>query len=129
MKLFRSLAVAFAALYLAAIGFAAADPSGAWKWSLNRPDGEPIEVSLKLELKEGKLTGTYKSPFGEAPISKTSVKDDVIAFEVEREFNGNKFTVKYGGKLEGDAIKGTVEFPGFDGGEPRKMEWNAKRVK
>jgi hypothetical protein len=128
MKLLRSACVAFTSLFLAAIVFAA-DPSGSWKWTISPPNGDPIEISAKLELKDGKLTGTYQSPFGEAPISKGVFKDNAIAFEVERERDGNKFVIKYAGKLDGDAIKGTYDLPAFDGNERPKQEWNAKRVK
>lgn len=128
MKLLRPVFAAFAALCLTAAVFAA-DPSGAWKWTVTIPDGQQIEVSLKLTLKDNKLTGTYKSPFGEAPISNVSFKDDALAFDVEREMNGSKFTVKYAGKLRDDSLKGTVELPAFDGSAPIKAEWNAQRVK
>jgi hypothetical protein len=129
MKIPRSIRAAAAALLLTTSVFAATDPSGAWKWSATPPNGDPIEISLKLELKDGKLAGTYKSPFGESPISKATLKEDAIAFEVEREINGNKFTLKFAGKISGDTIKGSYEFPGFDGGAPTPQVWEAKRVK
>jgi hypothetical protein len=115
---FLSLAVATAAF--------AADPSGTWKWTTRSPNGE-IETSLKLESKDGKLAGAYSNQFGDASISNVSFQDDVLAFEVVREFNGAKFVIKYRGKLEGDTIKGTIETPRPDGGEPMKLDWNAKR--
>jgi hypothetical protein len=52
-----------------------------------------------------------------------------VAFAVTRDFNGQSFTVKYSGKLEGDSLKGSSEFPGFNGGEPTKRDWAATRVK
>lgn len=128
MKTLRSAATAFAFVCVTAIAFAA-DPSGSWKWSITPPNGEAIEISAKLEFKDGKLTGTYQSPFGEAAISKGTFKDGAIGFEVERERDGNKFVIKYAGKLEGDTIKGTYDLPAFDGNERPKQEWNAKRAK
>ena len=129
MKLLRAFA-AVAALFFTALVFAAsASPAGTWKWTITTPNGDAIEASVKLELKEGKLTGVYTSPFGEAPISQATFKDGEIAFAVEREFDGNKFVIKFAGKVEDDAIKGTVALPGFDGGEGTKHEWNAKRQK
>lgn len=128
MKILRSALTAFAALCFVAIAFAA-DPAGAWKWTITPPNGDPIEISVKLEFKDGKLTGTYQSPFGEAAISKGTFKDGAIAFEVEREQDGNKFVIKYAGRLDGDAIKGTYDLPAFDGSERPRQEWNAKRVK
>ena len=46
------------------------------------------------ELKDGKLTGIYQRPFGEAPISQGTFKDDAVAFEVEGDLNGTKFVIK-----------------------------------
>ena len=36
--------------------------------------------------------------------------DDKVAFAVTREFNGNKFTIKYNGTVKGDTITGKTEF-------------------
>lgn len=113
-----------------------------------------MESTLKLELKDGTLSGAVTSGrMGEAPISDASFKDDVVAFSLTRERNGNTFTAKYSGKLEGDTIVGTIELPAWRGrpggpggegsppdaesrpggpggdGGPRKIEWNATRVK
>ena len=128
MKNIRRFAASCAVLLVATLAWAG-DPGGAWKWTLAAPTGDKIDVSLKLEWKDGKLTGTYSNQFGEAPIKDASFKDEVIAFAVEREMGGTKFTVKYNGKLEGDTIKGKVELPGFGGGEATTMDWNATRVK
>jgi hypothetical protein len=111
----------------AAVSAFAADPTGTWKWATQSPAGE-IATTLKLESKDGKLTGAYSNQFGDAMISNASFQDDVLAFEVVRELNGGKFVVKYRGKLEGDSIKGTLEAPGPDGNEPMKLDWNAKRT-
>jgi len=108
----------------------AGDPTGTWKWTRPGRDGQTVEASMKLALKDGQLTGTV-SGFrgGENAISEATLVDDVIAFKVVIEFNGNSRTMTYTGKLEGDAIKGTITFPGRDGGEPRTIDWNATRQK
>jgi hypothetical protein len=124
----RLASVACAVLLAASLAHAG-DPTGAWKWTIQSPTGDAIDVSLKLELKDGKLSGDYSSRFGPAPIRDASFKDEVVAFSVERELGGDKFTVKYSGKLDGDSIKGVVELPDFGGGGPVKMDWNATRVK
>ena len=126
MKIRRLLAAAFAAGLVAATAFAG-DPTGTWKWSVTTPNGD-LETTLKLTLKDGQVAGTYSNSFGDASISNASFKDDTIAFEVQREFDGNKFVLKYQGKLDGDTIKGSIEVPGMDGGEPRKLDWNARRA-
>jgi hypothetical protein len=117
--LFLALGVASAAL--------AADPSGTWKWATHSPNGD-IETTLKLEAKNGKLSGAYSNQFGDTAISNASLQDDVIAFDVVRDFGGGKYVVKYHGKLEGDTLKGTIEAPGHDGGAALKLDWTATRT-
>jgi len=110
---------------------AAADPTGNWKWSITPPNsGQSFESTAKLVFKDGKLTGTVTGRMGETPISDaTFASDGAIAFSVVRERDGQKFVVKYAGKLAGDAIKGTIDFPDFGGGDPMKMDWSATRAK
>lgn len=127
MKTLRLVRLLLVAALTAATALAA-DATGTWKWQITTPNGE-IESTLKLAQKDGKLAGTYSNSFGETAVKDVALKDDTLAFAVDREFNGNKFTLKFRGKIDGDAIKGEFEAPGFDGGEPRKTEWNAKRVK
>lgn len=95
-----------------------------------------MEQSVKLELKDGKLSGTavgFEGPNGKIPdtaLEDVSFKDGVVAFSVVREFNGNKRVTKYSGKLDGDSIKGSSERPGRgDGAAPVKADWTATRAK
>lgn len=125
MKMLRLLC-SFLAL-AAAVSALAADPTGIWKWTTQSPNGG-ISTTLKLESKDGKLTGAYSNQFGDATISAVSFEGDILAFEVVRDLGGNKFVVKYRGKLEGDTIKGTLEAAGPDGGEAMKLDWNATRT-
>jgi hypothetical protein len=124
----RKLLAAFFAACLTAVVAFAGDPTGTWKWSTPGRDGQTFESTLKLELKDGKLTGAVSGRRGETPISAGVFKDDTVTFSVEREFNGNKFTTKYSGKLEGDSIAGSQESVRPDG-ELMKRDWNAKRAK
>jgi hypothetical protein len=125
MKALRIICL-FLALGTAAEALAA-DPTGTWKWTTLSPNGD-IETTLKLETRDGKLAGAYSNQFGDTAISNISLQDDVIAFDVVRDFGGNKYVVKYHGKIDGDTIKGTIEAPGHDGGEALKLGWNAKRA-
>ena len=114
------------AFAFAAAAFAA-DPTGTWKWTTHSPNGD-VETTLKLEAKDGKLTGAYSNQFGDTAISNASLQGDAIAFDVVRHLGGNEYVVKYHGKLEGDTIKGTLEAPGHDGGSAVKLDWNATRA-
>ena len=104
-----------------------ADPNGTWKYTVMPPGGEAIEVTLKLKLEGDKLTGTTKRGDMETKIEEGKFKDGEVSFQVTRERDGNKFVVKYKGKVDGDAIKGKimVNFMGQD----NEIEWNAKREK
>jgi hypothetical protein len=128
MKSLRLITAALAAVLFTSVLAFAGDPTGTWKWSIPGRDGQPREINLKLELKDGMLTGTVNGFRGETPISSASFKDDQIAFAVVREFQGNKYETKYDGKLDGDTIKGTLERTGRDG-QVTKSEWTATRAK
>ena len=131
---FKLIAAIAAACFVSVAAFAA-DASGTWKWTQQgRQGGAGFEVTLKLEAKDGALSGTVlgmQGPQGAIPdvaIGDASIKGDVVAFSVTREWNGNKRTSKYEGKLEGDTIKGSVERQGRDG-NTMKSEWTATRAK
>jgi hypothetical protein len=146
MKSLRRTFAALAALCIASLALAA-DASGTYKWTQQGGrgrggnagggqggGGQPQELTLVLAMKDGKLTGKVTMPGrgGGEPVT-AEIKDakmtgDEIAFSVERQGrNGNAMVTKYQGKLEGDTIKGQIEMPGFGGGEPRKVDWVAKK--
>jgi hypothetical protein len=78
-----------------------------------------------------KLTGAVISPGRqggdptETAIADGKVKGNEISFTVTREFNNNKMVQKYSGKVDGDAIKGKIEFD--RNGEAQSRDWEAKR--
>ena len=101
------------------------------------------EATLKLKHDGEKLTGEVTMPAGRggaggggggnapAPepvkITDGTFKNGEVAFTVTREFNGNSFTTKYKGKLEGDTITGTTETE--RNGQAQSREWKATRAK
>ncbi len=138
MKSRHSFLAASVALLISAVTAIAADasPAGTWKFTAAGRGGNPgIERTLTLELKDGQLTGMLKGAsmgqfeIPDTAISAASFKDGAVAFNVELDFNGNKFVTKYTGKLDSDTITGSVERPGRDGGAPVKTDWVAKRAK
>lgn len=129
-RLTVTLAVwALAATCLSGLSLAAedADPTGTWKWSFTF-NNQTREVTLKLKLEDGKLTGAMQGRNNqERPIEDASFKDGEVAFSVTRERNNQKFTTKYKGKVTGDTLKGKVEFE--RNGETQSADWEAKREK
>ena len=116
------------ALALIAVpALAADDVTGTWKWT-SMFNNNSIESTLKLKQDGEKLTGTYVGRNNaETAIEDGKVKDDAVSFKIVREFNGNKFTMKYSGTLSGDTIKGKSEFE--RDGQTQSRDWEAKRQK
>jgi hypothetical protein len=89
-------------------------------------------MTLTLKQEGEKLTGKVSSPgrdggaARETEIADGSVKGADVTFSVTREFNGNKMTSKYSGKLSADAITGKVESKDRDGKDVSR-DWTAKK--
>lgn len=121
MKTFLMIVTAIA-MALANSFAAETNAAGVWKWTLAQQTGETI---LTLKQEGEKLTGSYTNQFGKAEIADGKLKDGVVSFKVNREFNGQAFVIKYSGKLSGDKISGKAEFD--INGEARSLDWEAKR--
>jgi hypothetical protein len=102
------------------------DPTGTWKWKTKRGEKE-IEQTLKLELKDGKLTGAVSGGKNETKIEDGKFKEGEVSFTVTRMFKDQKFTSKYSGKVSGDTIKGSITSE--RDGKENKQDWEAKRDK
>jgi hypothetical protein len=103
-----------------------ADPTGTWKWSVER-NGQTIDFTLKLKVEGKKVTGTLGRGDNETKIEEGTYKDGEVSFKVTRERNGEKFTTTYTGKVDGDTLKGKSEFE--RNGEKMKRDFEAKRSK
>jgi hypothetical protein len=106
----------------------AATASGSWKWTIQTPDGDSINMSAKLTQDGEKLTGIFLDGFDQKSfdIKDGKVKDGDVTFTVVRPFNDDTITVNYDGKLNGDTIKGTMDVK-FGDQDPMKNNWEAKR--
>ena len=127
----RFAVVAIVAL-VSFVGMARADdkanPTGTWKWTVMGQNNQNRDVTLKLNLDGGKLTGAMVGRNNQdTPIEDASFKDGTVSFKVTRERNGQKFVTKYEGKLDGDTIKGKSTFE--RDGNTMSRDWEAKRAK
>src|SRR5713226_4353434 len=111
-------------------GLAVADdkpnPTGTWKYTAD-VGGQSLDVTIKLKLEGDKLTGTVTVADMESKIEDAKYKDGKVSFKVNREFNGNKFVLKYDGTIKGDTFKGKRELE--RDGQTNTREFEAKRVK
>jgi hypothetical protein len=63
--------------------------------------------SVVLKQDADKLTGTYKSQIGEAPVT-GQIKDREFSFQVTLTFDGTPVTIVYTGTVEETGMKGRV---------------------
>ncbi len=125
-------AVLAAAFLFGLCGFTVAqatkvDPSGTWKCEtdINRQK----RASTLTVMRDGdKLTGTMTWPDNmESKIEGAVLKDAELTFSAAREREGQRFTIKYKVKVDGDTIKGKAEAD--LGGETRTFDFEGKREK
>lgn len=87
--------------------------SGKYNLSLTGDDGQSFSTVLKLEEKDGKLTGSYTSILDgeEVPFKKIERKGESLEMEIQRERDGQKLFVKFHGKIAGKGkLTGTVDY-------------------
>jgi uncharacterized protein (DUF2147 family) len=130
----KSVLVAIIVLVVTLAAFAA-DVTGKWTYQMAGRNGSASRsVTITLKADGAKLSGSVPSrmmgrggTFTE--ISNGKIDGNNIYFEVTRDIQGNSFTSKYQGTLNGDELKLKITSPGFGGGEPRTNEFTAKRDK
>ena len=94
----------------------AADVTGKWVAESQGRNG-PTQTTFTFKADGAKLTGTVTSPgmMGgeptETPITDGKIDGDNISFVVVRNFGGNEMKITYKGKVSGDEIRMTREFP------------------
>ena len=106
---------------------ASGNVAGTWKYTLELPNGNTLEPTLKLKQDGNNLTGSVTVNDRESPISDGKIQGEEISFKVVRERDGETFTSKYNAKVAGDSIKGKINSNW--GGNDRTFDFEAKRVK
>jgi len=102
------------------------DPTGTW--TIRSKFGtKAYDQTLKLENKDGKVTGTITSGKMETKIEDGKFKDGELTFTVTIAAKDVKVTAKYTGKVDGDTIKGssTTDYSGKE----FKSDFEGKREK
>jgi uncharacterized lipoprotein YehR (DUF1307 family) len=101
-------------------------PTGTWKYTTNA-NGTQLEVTMKLKAEGDKVTGTISVNDMAIKIEDGKIKDGEVSFKIMREVGGQKFEIKYKGKVTGDTFKGKRELERE--GQPNVREFEAKRIK
>ncbi len=90
--------------------------------------GQARTTTLKLKLDGDKLTGAVMGRNNEeTAIEDAKYKNGEVSFSVTRERQGQRFTMKYHGKVTGDTIKGKITIE--RDGQSQDRDWEAKRAK
>ncbi|MDQ3013788.1 MAG: hypothetical protein M3X11_24175, partial [Acidobacteriota bacterium] len=111
---------AFAAA-MAIAAFAQSPAAGDWDIAMNTPGGvQNFKAVLKVDGE--KLTGEVKRSAGALPLTGTA-KGNEVQFSYTVKYNDNDLAITMTGKVDGDAMKGTVSFGGM-----AEDEWSAKRA-
>lgn len=103
-----------------------ASVAGTWKWSLE-VNNNTINNVLKLTQDGEKVAGTLTANDRESKVEEGKIQNGEITFQTTRERNGDKFVIKYKGKVDADEIKGKAV--ANIGGDDREFDWNPKRSK
>jgi len=117
------LGAALPFVFWAAFSIAAveeANVAGAWDITLQTGQGT-ANPSMLLTQEGEKIAGTYQGRFGESKLAGT-LKGNAIRFSITVKFQDEPVTVSYSGTVEGESMKGTVQF-----GDRGSGSWTAKR--
>lgn len=99
---------------------------GEWVYVMPGPQGEDLEMDLKIEEKEGKITGSLGMNDRQFAFEKAKIDGDTISFAVTRDRPGGGdmvYTIK--GTLKDGKLGGTVAAE-MDG-EEVESNWTASR--
>ncbi|MBZ5625799.1 MAG: hypothetical protein LAQ69_44975 [Acidobacteriia bacterium] len=102
----------------------AADVTGTWKAIAETSNGN-LETTFVFRVDGTKLTGTTSiQGMGVTPISEGKIDGDNLSFLVAANLNGKEVKLSYKGKVTGNEMKITLEFPNAD----RPVEMTAKKI-
>ena len=77
-------------------------------------EAETNELTLVLELKEGKLSGHMSDEIGylnEAELTESSLADGIFSFAITAESPGGSMEITFKMKVKGDSMTGEMDMP------------------
>jgi hypothetical protein len=121
MKRIFSLLISFVLpLLLVSTAFGQTSNS-VWDATLTSPQGS-FDVKITVKRDGNNITGTVKSQAGESPF-KGTINDKDIRLNYSIDYMGNDLPITLTGTIDGNSIKGKVDYGGFADGD-----WTAKLV-
>jgi hypothetical protein len=103
----------------------AAKLAGTWKMDVRIGENDS-DYELRFTQVEGKLAATLISPrSGEHKFRTVTWADDKLAMELDRDYDGNKVTLVYSGKLGAEGLSGSVVAKGAE--DQFSGTWKARK--
>jgi hypothetical protein len=104
---------------------AAAKLAGTWKMDARIGENDS-DYELRLAQVDGKVSATLISPrSGEHKFRTVTWADEKLTMELDRDYEGNTFTLIYTGKLGADGLSGTVVAKGAE--DQFSGTWKARK--
>ena len=86
--------------------------AGDWDMTIESPQGKRT-VGLSIKDEGGKLSGKIKNQQGETALDSIALSGSDITFKMTRDIQGQQMVFAYKGKVEGNKMKGEVDFGGM----------------
>jgi|GEM_PF-72259 len=100
--------------------------AGRWRWSLPMPGGEQrFDAELNQHFQD--IAGVAKNEKGTWRLLDATLRGDRISFSLVSEADDRMIRQGYEGRINGDAIEGTVKLSG--GVKESQLQWRASRTK
>jgi hypothetical protein len=122
MKTTKMILVLFVCILCTGILVADPNVTGKWELTMTTPRGERT-FSVEFTQEGEALAVVARGREGRTAEAKGSVKGSDIDWTMHRETPRGTVEIAYEGKIEGDSMKGTVQF-----GTRGSGEWSAKRL-
>jgi hypothetical protein len=95
----------------------------AGKWSVKIDfQGQSLPVTMSLEQTDTDVSGSLETMFGNGEISGGLVTGNKFTATAKAQFQGSGMNFEIAGKVEGDAMSGTISAPIVPGPLPFKAE-------
>lgn len=116
------LACVVAAVTLSPAAAAAQSIAGQWEAAMNTPGGVR-NFKIDFQVSGDTVTGTVHRQAGDVPLRGT-IKGNQLKFSYAIDYNGNDLVLTMTVTVDGDTMKGTVDFGGA-----AEDEFSAQRVR
>jgi SAM-dependent methyltransferase len=102
-----------------------ANVTGTWTWLMPSKDGNKRPAVLQLSQHFQEMTGNLIIDGSTVPVSDALLKGPDLRFVVETQAGGQKRTMRFDGRAQGDTIRGSLAIS--EGGAAKKTPWEANR--